>query len=91
MAKNRDYVSVPREEYEELIECRMRINDVYKYITDEHKSSIAETGMKRQFIYMNEIESASGYTENENYFKKLWKDFEERRTKNENDFKINTP
>jgi hypothetical protein len=88
MAKNRDYVSVPREEYEELIECRMRINDVYKFITDKHKSCIAKTGMKRQFIYMNEIESASGYTENENYFKKLQKDFEERRTKNENDFKI---
>lgn len=80
MAKNKDYVSVPRDEYEELIECRIRINDVYKFITDEHESFIAETGMKKQSVSMKKIELASGYTENENYFKKLQRDFKERRT-----------
>ena len=79
MAKNRGYVSIPMDEYEELIECRMRINDVYKLITDEHESFIAETGMKKQSVSMGKIELASGYTENENYFKKLQRDFKERR------------
>ena len=80
MAKNRDYVSVPRDEYDELIECCVRINDVHKLITCEHESCIKQVGAKNQAVFMKRLEFASGYMENENYFKKLQEDFEERRT-----------
>lgn len=38
--KNLDYVCVPRDEYDELIECRTHIDALYRHITSEHTSNI---------------------------------------------------
>ncbi len=47
MAKNRDYVSIPRDEYEELIECKIKVNLLIDYVLEEQKKYIAncELGM----------------------------------------------
>lgn len=83
-------VVVPREEYDELIECRVRINSVYKVLTDLHADHIKEYGKKIFNINVKAIEVASGYVENENYFKKLQEDFKKRRIVNANEVNVNT-
>lgn len=44
MAKNKDYVSVPRDEYEELIECKTKVNFLIDYILEFQKGCITESG-----------------------------------------------
>lgn len=45
MAKNKDYVSVPRDEYEELIECKIKVNLLIDYVLEEQKKHIANCGL----------------------------------------------
>ena len=88
--KKSEYISIPREEYEELIECRIRINSVYRVLTDLHAGHIKEYGKKMFNPSVKAIEIASGYVENENYFKKLQEDFKKRRIGNANEVEVNT-
>lgn len=90
MKKNNDCISIPRDEYDELIECRIRINSVYRVLTDLHTDHIKEYGKKIFNINVKAIEIASGYVENENYFKKLQEDFNKRRIENANEVEVNT-
>ena len=70
MANDIDYIRIPREEYEELIECKIHINAVYGLITKIHKDCIM-AGSVNPSIPMRFLEIASGYVENEKYFEKL--------------------
>lgn len=74
----KNYVCVPRDEYDELIECRMRIDMLHKYITNEHTTSIRLHGCKQATTDMKTIELLSGYMENERYFIGLIKEFKNR-------------
>lgn len=38
MAKNKDYVSVPRDEYEELVECKTKVNLLIDYVIGTEKN-----------------------------------------------------
>lgn len=80
MGKN-NYVCVPREEYNELIECKLHINALYEFITKEHVQSIKASGHKREVTGMGTIELACGYYDNDNYFNKLKKEYKERKVK----------
>lgn len=71
MANNIDYIRIPREEYEELIECKIHINAVYDLITGRHKACIQRGRGKSSYVPMCFLEMASGYVENEKYFEKL--------------------
>ena len=88
--KMNNCVAVPREEYDELIECRVRINSIYKALTDLHAENIKKYGKKIVDSDIKTIEYASGYVENENYFKKLQEDFKKRRIVNANEVNVNT-
>lgn len=74
----KNYVYVPKEEYEELIECKLHINTLYEFITKEHAQSIKASGHKREVIGMGTIELACGYYGNENYFNNLKREYKER-------------
>lgn len=80
MGKN-NYVCVPREEYNELIKCKLRINMLHEYITKEHEDNIRLRGCKQDTTDMLTIETLSGYMENEKYFDKLRREFKERKVK----------
>lgn len=73
----KNYVCVPREEYNELIECKLHINTLYEFITKEHAQSIKASGHKRETICMEAIELACGYYDNENYFNNLKREYKE--------------
>lgn len=87
--KNLDYVCVPRDEYDELIECRTHINAVYKFITNAREINLNFQGCKQNRASMRTLELVSGYSENEKYFEKLAKEFKERVGGN-NDNRITT-
>lgn len=74
----KDYVCVPRDEYDALIECKLHINALYDFITKEHIENITLHGCKRSITDMQTIELVSGYLDNDAYFEKLKRDFEER-------------
>ena len=74
----KNYVCVPREEYNELIECKLHINALYEFITKEHAQSIKASGHKREVIGMGTIELACGYYDNDKYFNSLKKEYKER-------------
>lgn len=86
----KNYVYVPKEEYEELIECKLHINMLHGYITKEHEDNIRLRGCKQGTTDMLTIETLSGYMENEKNFDRLKREFKERGDKNANDFKIVT-
>ena len=77
----KNYVCVPRGEYDVLIECKLHINALYEFITKEHVQSIKMVGRKRGAIDMETIELVCGYSDNENYFNKLRREYKERNTK----------
>ena len=77
--KNSDYVCIQKDKYDVLIECRMHIDMLHKYITNEHTASIRLRGCKQATTDMKTIELLSGYMENERYFIGLIKEFKNRR------------
>lgn len=79
----KNYVCVPKGEYDALIECKLHINALYEFITKEHAQSIKVSGHKREVIGMGTIELVCGYSysDNENYFNKLKREFKERKAK----------
>lgn len=77
--KNLDCVCIPRDEYDELIECRIHIDALYRYITSEHTTNIRLRGCKQATTDMQTVELLSGYRENERYFVGLVKEFENGR------------
>ena len=77
----KNYVCVPRDEYDELIACKLHINALYESITKEHAECIKASGHKREVIGTGTIELACGYYDNENYFNKLKKEYKERMRK----------
>lgn len=79
--KNLDYVCVPRDEYDELIECKLHINALYDFITKEHEHSIKTFGYKCSTMDVKAIELACGYYDNENYFNNLKREYKERMAK----------
>lgn len=74
----KNYVCVPRDEYDELIECKLHISTLYRFITKRHESCIKMTGFKQKNIDMKDVELACGYSDNERYFAKLQKEFKEK-------------
>ena len=76
--QNNNFVHIPREEYEELLECRTHISAVYDLITKRHEESIKNRGMASLYEPLYILELVSGYVENERYFSKLKKEYEER-------------
>lgn len=77
----KNYVCVPRDEYDELIEYKLHINALYEFITKKHANSIKAYGHKRETICMEAIELACGYYDNENYFNNLKREYKERMEK----------
>lgn len=77
----KNYIHVPKDEYEELIKCKLQINMLHEYITKEHEDNIRLHGCKQDTTDMLTIETLSGYMENEKYFDKLRREFEERKAK----------
>ena len=77
----KNYVYVPREEYNELIECKLHINTLYEFIKKKHASSIKACGHKCETICMEAIELACGSENNENYFNNLKREYKERMEK----------
>ena len=73
----KNYVYVPKEEYEELIECKLHINMLHEYITKEHEDNIRLRGCKQDATDMLTIETLSGYMENEKNFDRLKREFKE--------------
>lgn len=71
MANDIDYIRIPREEYEELIECKIHINAVYGLITGMCKEYILRGEGNPTYVSMRFLKMASGYVENEKYFEKL--------------------
>lgn len=67
MAKNKDYVSVPRDEYEELIECKTKVNFLIDYILEFQKGCITESGSGAALYEANIVNSilGSGYINRE--------------------------
>lgn len=76
--KKENYVYVPKDEYEELIECKLHINMLHRYITKEHEDSIRLRGYKQGATHMSIIETLSGYMEDEKHFDRLKREFKER-------------
>lgn len=72
-------IKIPVDEYAELIECKTRLNVVHELITKNHAFSLKRTGRKESKIDTDLLEIASGYEENENYFKCLKEEYERRR------------
>ena len=77
----KNYVCVPKGEYDALIECKLHINMMHEYITKEHEDNIRLRGCKQYTTDMLTIETLSGYMENEKYFDKLRREFKERKVK----------
>lgn len=77
----KNYVCVPKDEYEELIKCKLHINMLHEYITKEHEDNIRLRGCKQDTTDMLTIETLSGYMESEKYFDKLRREFKERKAK----------
>lgn len=77
----KNYVCVPRDEYDELIEYKLHINALYEFIKKKHASSIKACGHKCETICMEAIELACGYYDNENYFNNLKREYKERMEK----------
>ena len=76
--KKVNYIQVPKDEYEELIECKLHINMLHRYITKEHEDNIRLRGYKQSTTDMLTIEALSGYMENEKHFDRLKREFKER-------------
>ena len=76
--KKGNYIQVPKDEYEELIECKLHINMLHRYITKEHEDNIRLHGCKQGTACMLTIETLSGYMENERHFDRLKREFKER-------------
>ena len=74
----KNYVCVPRDEYDELIEYKLHINMLHEYIPKEHEDYIRLRGCKQDTTDMLTIETLSGYTENEKHFDRLEREFKER-------------
>ena len=60
MAKNKDYVSVPRDEYEELIECKTKVNLFIDYIFELQKNCIAITGLSATSYDASDVNNILG-------------------------------
>ena len=71
-------VSIPVDEYAELIECKTRLNTVYSLLTKQHETVLHLFGRKANVIDVFMVEIASGYEENEDYFNKLRENFKRR-------------
>ena len=89
MAKNKDYVSVPRDEYEELVECKTKVNLLIDYVIGTEKTDIFQSGTATTFYDADAVNNILGSTialtvSRENIRKRKWVE------KNENDFKIVT-
>lgn len=76
--KKENYIHVPKDEYEELIECKLHINMLHRYITKEHEDSIRFRGNKQSTTDIPTIEILSGYMENKKNFDRLKREFKER-------------
>ena len=76
--KKENYIHITKDEYEELIKCKLHINMLHEYITKEHEDNIRLRGCKQGTTDMLTIETLSGYMENEKYFNKLRREFKER-------------
>ena len=76
--KKENYIHITKDEYEELIECKLHINMLHRYITKEHEDSIRFRGHKQSTTDMLTIETLSGYMENEKHFDRLKREFKER-------------
>lgn len=76
--KKENYIHITKDEYEELIECKLHINMLHRYITKEHEDSIRLRGCKQSATDMLTIETLSGYMENEKHFDRLKREFKER-------------
>ena len=76
--KKENYIHITKDEYEELIECKLHINMLHRYITKEHEDSIRLRGYKQGTTDILTIETLSGYMENEKHFDRLKREFKER-------------
>ena len=72
------YIHITKDEYEELIECKLHINMLHRYITKEHEDNIRLRGCKQSTTDMLTIETLSGYMDNEKHFDRLKREFKER-------------
>lgn len=71
-------ITIPLEDYAELVEYRARINIAYGLITAEHEEAIKLCGKKSTSLNASVMETALGYLENDNHFEKLKKEYKER-------------
>lgn len=46
MTKNKDYVSITKDEYEELIECKTKVNLLFDYVFGAQKDFIMDCGLR---------------------------------------------
>lgn len=74
-------ITIPLEEYEDLVACRVRINIAYGFITAEHEETIRLCGKKSTSLNASVMETALGYLENDNHFEKLINEYKERMRK----------
>lgn len=68
-------ITIPLEDYAELVEYKARINIAYGVMTAEHENCIAVHGKKALCFDAGLIEAVLGYVENENHFETLKKNF----------------
>ena len=60
MAKNKDYVSVPRDEYGELVECKTKVNLLIDYVIGTEKTDIFQSGTATTFYDADAVNNILG-------------------------------
>lgn len=80
-------ITIPLEDYAELVECKSRLNIAYGLITAEHEETIKLYGKKSTSLNASVMETALGYLENDNHFEKLKNEYKERMSRRDGKIK----
>lgn len=79
MAEN--MITIPAEEYADLIASRTRLHTACKLIANEHRKDVELLGSKSTSINSELIETALGYVDDEACFEDALKKYKERKEK----------
>lgn len=81
MAKNKDYVSVPRDEYEELVECKTKVNLLIDYVIGMEKTDIFKSGTATNFYEADAVNNILGCGYINSYIDSFKREYEEKKAR----------
>ena len=74
--KVEQYIGITKEEYEELIEARQRLNAVYGFINSEIVRELKYDGKEPDYVETEVLKIVSGFRQNQKYYDAVKREYE---------------